>query len=335
MPQLQYKDNNQWKPLALTLKGKDGLTTSVNGVEQVDGDITLTAADIPLSASDATTVRTALTRRDRVRNLLDNSYFRDPVNQHPWSSGTPVSPYAYFIDRWQAYSDAITPTFNGGLVVPSGSIYQSTNQLDPLVGKTVTAACCFGGDQGDTLLVASGTVVNNSDWGTIASATDSAGRSINFSNNVHNGWVFVITTGGAPLQWAALYEGAYTADTLPAYVPKGYAAEVIECKRQYIRMQQPAGTPLAYGGTYGTGNARFKIPTPVPMRTAPTITAGKGIGNLRVMCNGTQYIASAISGIQVKPDGILFQVTSDGIPSAHAAALVFAEEDALEVNATM
>ena len=31
--------------------------------------------------------------------------------------------------------------------------------------------------------------------------------------------------------WAALYEGAYTADTLPPYFPKGYAEELAECQR--------------------------------------------------------------------------------------------------------
>lgn len=35
-----------------SLKGMDGQTTSVNGVAQQGGDVTLTGADIPVSASD-------------------------------------------------------------------------------------------------------------------------------------------------------------------------------------------------------------------------------------------------------------------------------------------
>ena len=33
--------------------------------------------------------------------------------------------------------------------------------------------------------------------------------------------------------WAALYEGSYTADTLPPYVPKGYAAELAQCRDKW------------------------------------------------------------------------------------------------------
>ena len=36
--------------------------------------------------------------------------------------------------------------------------------------------------------------------------------------------------------WAALYEGSYTADTLPPYVPKGYASELAECLRYFERL---------------------------------------------------------------------------------------------------
>ena len=39
--------------------------------------------------------------------------------------------------------------------------------------------------------------------------------------------------GTGDIFWAALYEGTYTADTLPPYVPKGYAAEMMECQRYY------------------------------------------------------------------------------------------------------
>lgn len=35
--------------------------------------------------------------------------------------------------------------------------------------------------------------------------------------------------GSSVLKWAALYEGSYDTSTLPAYQPKGYAAELAEC----------------------------------------------------------------------------------------------------------
>ena len=35
------------------------------------------------------------------------------------------------------------------------------------------------------------------------------------------------------VEWAALYEGEYTVETLPEYQPKGYGAELLECQRYY------------------------------------------------------------------------------------------------------
>jgi len=93
--------------------------------------------------------------------------------------------------------------------------------------------------------------------------------------------------------------------------------------------------PLAFGGTYGTGNGRMKTPTPVAMRIAPTITVGKGVDNLRVICNGTQYVGTGIGGVQAKADGVLCQVTAAELPSAHAATLMFATEDVMELSAEL
>lgn len=45
--------------------------------------------------------------------------------------------------------------------------------------------------------------------------------------------VVVYNTETIKIEWSALYEGSYTADTLPPYVPKGYAAEMMECQRYY------------------------------------------------------------------------------------------------------
>ncbi len=45
--------------------------------------------------------------------------------------------------------------------------------------------------------------------------------------------VTIATTEATVIAWAALYEGSYTADTLPPYTPKGYAAELAECQRYY------------------------------------------------------------------------------------------------------
>jgi len=53
-----------------SLHGRDGATTSVNGVEQVDGAITLTAASIPVSLENARTLADVIAQLDALLSLL-------------------------------------------------------------------------------------------------------------------------------------------------------------------------------------------------------------------------------------------------------------------------
>lgn len=50
-------------------------------------------------------------------------------------------------------------------------------------------------------------------------------------------------TGTIDIEWMALYEGTYTADTLPEYVEPGYAQELLECQRFYHVYATEAARP--------------------------------------------------------------------------------------------
>lgn len=78
------------------------------------------------------------------------------------------------------------------------------------------------------------------------------------------------TGTAAVVRWAALYEGEYTAETLPPYVPKGYAAELAECLRYYRKIKANAQT---FAGYAANGVAYAFIPLQA-MRIAPTVTGG-------------------------------------------------------------
>ena len=69
----------------------------------------------------------------------------------------------------------------------------------------------------------------------------------------------------------ALYEGEYTAETLPPYVPKGYAAELAECLRYYRKIKANNET---FAGYAANGMAYAFIPLTQAMRIAPTVTGG-------------------------------------------------------------
>ena len=66
-------------------------------------------------------------------------------------------------------------------------------------------------------------------------------------------------------RWAAMYKGSYDASTLPAYQPKGYAAELAECMRYYREVYR------VFGKDVGNVTREAIILNP-PMRIPPTST---------------------------------------------------------------
>lgn len=168
-------------------------------------------------------------RKAAPRNLLDNSDFRDPVNQRGIASGAAVGSYAYFIDRWiNGEESSIAPKLNNNGIKPNGAFYQNLDSLASYVGKKMTFA----------VGLSSGNVVTAS--GTLGDVTieDDMFITTDGSNEISVGgigyaWYVWIYYPSSTIQWAALYEGEYTAETLPEYQPKGYGAELAECQRYY------------------------------------------------------------------------------------------------------
>ena len=239
------------------------------------------------------------------RNLLDNSDFRNPVNQRGQSSYTNGG---YCIDRWMTVMASGTTTYAVGGILQIGKTYGQFLQKLPIYyeGKTLTFAIYLSDVSSDV-----------SSEGIIAVINDGHSQS---ARRVHQGLNIVTHTVRSDatklyvgLQnnnkssdqsctpvWASLYEGTYTADTLPPYVPKGYAAELAECMRYYVYI---GGHRWVHGlGLYGMG---IEVPVfnPVPMRVCPTVSYrsdlaffDSGSGWISVGdANVTQYIDKCTS----------------------------------------
>lgn len=195
-------------------------------------------------------------------NLLDNSYFGQTVNQYKVEGGQGVG---YHVDRWYSNQDSLRVeparyTYQSGSVVGvlkltntsinSGAEFAGvlSQQIEPeksgyMRGREFTFAVK---QRNGELHVCSGVC---SDGNIPEGATEA--DMIQFSADINNGYldgidvhqngmtnnfeVRIKVTAGATVNilWAALYEGKYTADTLPAYQPKGYTAELMECRRYY------------------------------------------------------------------------------------------------------
>ena len=155
-------------------------------------------------------VKTALQGRS-AQNLLDNSNFSIAQAGQNGSHGSTK----YVCDRWISW-DA-NATFGNGYITPGSPIDQHLSKTAVDINKTYTAAICLSDG---TIKAESGTFSNG--FGSYAlgiycmKQTDSSG------------YVTVRLNTGNNIRWAALYEGAYTADTLPDYVPKDN--ELAECQ---------------------------------------------------------------------------------------------------------
>ena len=217
------------------------------------------------------------------RNLLDNSDFTNLVNQRGIKSETSVSAYSYFIDRWvNQTSEARSFTLStSGIGLPlTTTLLQKNEKIE--AGKIVTFAIKLSDG---TIATLTGTVQYTGDgaWMRFASITHSFGDMyMETMNGVMN--VVVYNTKVITIEWAALYEGSYTADTLPPYVPKGYAAELAECMRYY------QATDISFFvGSASTGVNYHGVSFFTQMRIVPTITVGSQNGVDGVVVSTTRY----------------------------------------------
>ena len=241
-------------------QGIDGAGT----VSSVAGKSPDDSGNVPLTSADIGAATLGQVRAAAPYNLLDNSDFRNPVNQRGQTTYTGAG---YSIDRWLEWSEDNVVTVNDGYVSVSYRMVQATT-LDP--NKEYTIVAC---KRDGPVYCANG---NPSSGG--------------FGQYEQGVWLEVI--GGyltacifaGDWVWAALYEGAFPADALPEYRPKGYAAELAACNLYYRLEAAVCTVGTQYGG--GTNRGIVSIVFPKMRIANPTITIkdvkSEGFGTLTV-----------------------------------------------------
>lgn len=231
-------------------------------------------------------------------NLLDNSDFRNPVNQRGQSN---YSGSVYGIDRWRLWDDSTSLTVNDESVTnTSNIIVQYLATVDTT--KTYTLAGCTSDG--------SIHVLNGKFDG-----TDYRDAYLRFVNNQTYSGVGLLPNEWV---WTALYEGKYTAETLPPYVPKGYAAELTECMRYFYRMTV-SGTSgevnniIGYGYWANTTTLRVTIILPQVMRITPSVVmSGDGLVSCVSGSTGGTKITALTSLWKVIGNNFTLLATSTG-----------------------
>ena len=215
-------------------------------------------------------------------NLLDNSDFVHPVAQAGVNGAHGATGYA--VDRWMRTSGATVSQAADGLKIVSDKTSWTAGIQQRIEAKRFADVMTFAVrgvfPVACRLFVYIGSGTTN--FGTAYFQGDAAERTLVLKltkldgltgDEVVNVYISPDTgsTGtAAVVRWAALYEGEYTAETLPPYVPKGYAAELAECLRYYRKIK---GDTQTFTG-YSSGGWSYAFIPLQAMRIAPTVTGG-------------------------------------------------------------
>ena len=214
-----------------------------------------------------------------VYNLLDNSDFAHPVAQAGVNGAHGATGYA--VDRWMRTSGATVSQAADGLKIVSDKTSWTAGIQQRIEAKRFADVMTFAVrgvfQVACRLFVYIGSGTTN--FGTAYFQGDAAERTLVLKltkpdgltgDEVVNVYISPDTesTGtAAVVRWAALYEGEYTAETLPSYVPKGYAAELAECLRYYRRI---TATNETFAGYCANGVSYCMIPLQT-MRIKPSL----------------------------------------------------------------
>nr|DAQ66222.1 MAG TPA: BppU domain protein [Caudoviricetes sp.] len=215
-------------------------------------------------------------------NLLDNSDFVHPIAQAGVNGAHGATEYA--VDRWNRTSGATVSQAADGLKIVSDKTSWTAGIQQRIEAKRFADVMTFAVrgvfPVACRLFVYIGNGTTN--FGQAYFQGDAAERTLVLKLTKPDGLtgdevvnVYISPDTGstgtaAVVRWAALYEGEYTAETLPPYVPKGYAAELAECLRYYRKIKANNETFSGYAAN-GVAYAFIHLQE---MRIAPTVTGG-------------------------------------------------------------
>lgn len=302
-----------------------GKVKSVNGKT---GEVNLTASDVGALPSGGTAADSnklggkAPEYYIQPRNLLDNSDFEIAQAGYGEMHGTTK----FAADRWECHAGLVVSKVSNGLEISSTREYDGMWQylgidVEKYSGKRMTAAMSVNGD--------------------VFAVTSTMGA--NQVNVVGNGATLILALAGTSpyvqvnvtrvatvINWVALYEGEYTVETLPPYVPKGYAAESAECQRYFFQID--TYSPIGNGHSVGSEDARIAIVTPVEMRNTPSLNDSF---DLTIVGNGVSKTVTSITVGSKSGNIVRLNIVSSGLTAGYVYSAFTGGTGALQLSADL
>lgn len=206
-------------------------------------------------------------------NQMDNSNFKNFISQAGilGRHGSEV----YVGDRWKAINITNATVSSNGLTLTTDKLSGFICQVVPIKAGITYTAVIHGLGNNVQFAIADRDIKNiynyrqsvlNGVMTLTFTPTDDYIAFMVYIGFTENG-------GSSTLEWTALYEGEYTAETLPPYIPKGYAVELAECQRYYRRSW--SGN-ISSSGVIGFVKPQLDFSIPIvnwekPMRITPTV----------------------------------------------------------------
>ena len=220
-------------------------------------------------------------------NLLDNSDWRDG---HFIAQAGFVAAHGndrYLGDRWKVGSFGTATLTDDGIIVNTGTGAIIWQVVSGVAGKTFTFGIKTNATSEQHLSVYSADLDDSLHhiWGYPNDDGILCGT-VTLPANVDTASFILYPELGMKYSQPVLYPGTYTAETLPPYVPKGYAVELSECKRYYRRIKNAIVQVSPNIQAYYRASSIFYE----EMRMAPTVTILVNESGQYGMCSNVAYI---------------------------------------------
>ena len=245
------------------------------------------------------------------RNLLDNAYFKNVVNQRGNASYS-ANAEAYWIDRWIA--NGSFSVSSSGLSCSSSSWYitQYFEEYRIESGKVYTLSALFSDG---TIWKATGTVTTSSgatSWQLLYGTQNTSGIALRHYSAARPWQVALWINEPKTVIAIKLEKGSYS--TILNDVPPDYGEELAKCQRYFLRIPNLAPSMLGAGFITSGGSGFIAlVPTPVTMRTAPSVSAS---GAFSVRSGSSNTAVAIITVNHLQPNGIAVAGSLTGTANA-------------------